>query len=48
MKKEEFGMNVVRYALLTYLATAVISLAVVGIIVLINKLLPTSDKESDQ
>ncbi len=32
-------MNVVVYALLAYAATAVISLGVVGIIVLINKLL---------
>ena len=31
-------MNVLLYALLTYLATAIISFAVVGVIVLVNKL----------
>lgn len=39
-------MNVLVYALLTYLATAVISFAVVGVIVLVNKLCSASEEKT--
>ncbi len=39
-------MNVLLYALLTYLATAIISFAVVGVIVLVNKLCSAPKEKS--
>lgn len=38
-------MNVIVYALMTYGMTAVISLGVVGIIVLVNKIFTSSGEE---
>ena len=38
-------MNVIAYALMTYGMTAVISLGVVGIIVLVNKIFTSSGEE---
>lgn len=40
-------MNVVAYALMTYAATAVISLGVVAVIVLINKVFSSPEEESN-
>lgn len=40
-------MNVIAYAMLTYAATAVISLGVVAVIVLINKVFSSSEEESN-
>jgi len=39
-------MNVLLYALLTYLATAVISFAVVGVIVLVDRLCSKSEEKT--
>ncbi len=41
-------MNVVAYALLTYAATAVISLGVVAVIVLINKVFSSPEEEKHE
>jgi len=43
--KEKYIMNVYAYAGLTYLGTAVISLLVIGIIVLLNKLMGGNSSE---
>lgn len=40
-------MNVFLYALAAYAATAVISLAVVGVIILVNKLFSEKEGESE-